>query len=436
MSTHPLSAPAPSHSTHTRALGARLAAFARTEHAIVAAALAAVAVHIVDENFVQTNPGTSPGDHLASGLIPLGVLAALAVVYPRLRAGVRATLALTLGALAIAFGAPSAYYLVDGQAAGSDYSGPLALAGGVVLLITGVAVLWRARRRDESRRRRYLLRATSFVAVVVLTPVLFSYVVFPVGLSYVYSHVGGKALTPELGVPYETVRFPATDGIELAATYVPSKNRAAVVLFPGASRSDEARMLIRHGYGVLMVEPRGQGRSGGDNNRWANDRDLLGAAAYLASRPDVDSHRIGGMGFSNGGELLLEAAAQSEAYSAVVSEGAGGRMGEEDLSGIEKYITAPQLAMLTAGLTVFQNHRPPPPIVDRIGLIAPRPVFLIYADPGMGAENTRQPLYYAAAGKPKQLWNVPGSKHTGGLDARPAEYERRVVDFLDRSLLG
>ena len=54
----------------------------------------------------------------------------------------------------------------------------------------------------------------------------------------------------------------------------------------------------------------------------------------------------------------------------------------------------------------------------------------------MGEENTRQPLYYAAAGEPKQLWNVPGSKHTGGLDARPAEYERRVVDFLDRSLLG
>jgi hypothetical protein len=27
------------------------------------------------------------------------------------------------------------------------------------------------------------------------------------------------------------------------------------------------------------------------------------------------------------------------------------------------------------------------------------------------------------------------AEHTGGLDARPAEYERRVVGFFDRHLL-
>jgi uncharacterized protein len=208
------------------------------------------------------------------------------------------------------------------------------------------------------------------------------------------------------------------------------------VLFPGSSRSAEARMLIRHGYGVLMVDPRGQGDSSGDNARWANDRDLLAAAAYLKSRPDVAPNRIGGIGFSNGGELLLEAAAQSSAYRAIVSEGAGGRMGEEDMTGVRKYVAAPQLAMLTGALTVFQNTPPPPDIVDRIGLIAPRPVLLIYADPGMGQENTRQPTYFAAAGESKQLWKVPGSGHTGGLEAQPAEYERRVTSFLDRALLA
>ena len=57
------------------------------------------------------------------------------------------------------------------------------------------------------------------------------------------------------------------------------------------------------------------------------------------------------------------------------------------------------------------------------------------ADPGMGGEKVRQPKYFAAAGEPKAIWNVDGSDHTGGLDARPAEYERRVVAFFDRSLL-
>ena len=90
---------------------------------------------------------------------------------------------------------------------------------------------------------------------------------------------------------------------------------------------------------------------------------------------------------------------------------------------------------MTAALTVFSNHGPPPPIESRIARIAPRSVFLIHADPGLGGENTRGPTYYAAAGEPKAIWKVPGSKHTGGMDARPAEYERRVIDFFDHSLL-
>ena len=92
--------------------------------------------------------------------------------------------------------------------------------------------------------------------------------------------------------------------------------------------------------------------------------------------------------------------------------------------------------MMRAAATVFSNHRPPPRIVDRIGEISPRAVFLIYAVPGMGGEDVRQPKYFAAAGRPKQIWKVPGAKHTGGIDAQPVEYERRVVAFLDRELLG
>ena len=43
--------------------------------------------------------------------------------------------------------------------------------------------------------------------------------------------------------------------------------------------------------------------------------------------------------------------------------------------------------------------------------------------------------YFAAAGEPKSIWKVPGAKHTGGTDARPTEYERRVVGFFDQAPL-
>ena len=89
-----------------------------------------------------------------------------------------------------------------------------------------------------------------------------------------------------------------------------------------------SKMLVRNGYGVLLLDPRGQGESQGDLVRWAGDRDLIAAAEYVQARPDVDPGRVGGFGSSVGGEILLGAAAESTAFKAVVSEGAGLPAGE------------------------------------------------------------------------------------------------------------
>jgi hypothetical protein len=419
-----------------RAFGARGSGLSRFECAFVRAAIAVLALHVIDDNYLQPEPGTRLVGHLTSGLVPMTVLVLVALVYPFLRAGVRTAVVMTVGALGVAFGIPAVYYLTHGGASGDDFSGLAALATGLLLLLYGPWPMWAARRSGGSRRRRYVRRAGIAVAIPMIAIAIIWFVVFPIGFPYVYTHTGSTASTPHLGVPSERVKIPTADSLQLDGWYVPSKNRAAVVVYPGPARADEARMLIRHGYGVLLVEPRGQGRSEGDSIRWAGDRDLLAAAAFLQRRPDVDSDRIGGFGFSVGGELLLEAAAQSSAFKAVVSEGAGGRVGDEDISGPFRALAEANLAIMTAALTVFANHGPPPEIVGRIGRIAPRPLFLIYADPGMGGEDTRQPKYFAAAGAPKTMWRVPGAKHTGGIDAQPKEYERRVVGFLDRSLLG
>jgi uncharacterized protein len=226
------------------------------------------------------------------------------------------------------------------------------------------------------------------------------------------------------------------DGLKLTASYVPSRNRAAIVLFPGASRTEEARLLVAHGYGVLLLDPRGHRGSEGDVVLWAGDQDLLAGAAYLEGRPDVDADRIGAIGFSIGGEMLLRAATESDSIRAIVSEGAGQRVGETDTSGVAGLLVDPSQAVMTAATIVFSNHLPPAPIVDHIGDIAPRPLLLIYAEPGIGGESTRQPKYFAAAGQPKDIWLVPGASHTGGLDAEPVDYERRVVAFFEAALLA
>ena len=280
----------------------------RRETALFLMAVGVVGLHIVDDNFLQPEPGTSAGDHLASGLIPIVVLVIVAAAYPRLRAGLRAITAMTFGALAIAVGVPAVYYLLDGNSAGTT-SRPARDRRRMLTARFRPVTLWKARRTGGSRRRRYLRRALIAVATPVLAWAIVWFIVFPIGFAYIYIHTGRSAVTPNLGVPYESVTVVTSDrstGCLLRPLEEPRSDRAV----PGRHPLPEARMLIRHGYGVLLLDPRGQGSSEGDTVRWAGDRDLLAAAAYLRNRPDVDPDRIGGFGFSIGGEILIEAAAQ------------------------------------------------------------------------------------------------------------------------------
>jgi dienelactone hydrolase len=199
-------------------------------------------------------------------------------------------------------------------------------------------------------------------------------------------------------------------------------------------------MLARHGYGVLVFDRRGEGESQGEYNAfgWGGERDLLAALDYLQGRPDVDARRIGGLGLSVGGELLLQTAAETAALRAVVSEGAGHRSIREQLSidSVGNWLMLPNYAFTTGATALFANQGPPPNLKELVGRIAPRPVFLIHAVHGAGSEEHLNPIYAKAAGAATTVWAIPDAGHTGRLDARPREYEERVIAFFDAALLG
>jgi uncharacterized protein len=414
--------------------------FARvaSEQALARVALAVVALHVVDDSFLQPQPGTSARDHLVSGLVPVAVLALAAWAYPRLRAGTQAVVGLALGLFGVVVGIEGAYYAVKGNPSGDDFTGLLAIPAGLTLVATSLVTLWRSRRRDDSRPRRYVRRLLLAVGAVAVLYV----VVFPVYAAYVFTHVArGFVPEPELGAAHEEVSFTTSDGLELEGWYIPSKNRAAVIAFPGRKGPQRpARMLARHGYGVLLFDRRGEGESEGDPNAfgWAGERDVHAAVAFLRSRSDVDPERIGGIGLSVGGEMMLEAAAESDGLQAIVSEGAGIRSIRESLAIPETRmrIEASLLHVgVTSGVALFSNSLPPPSLEDLVGRIAPRPVFFIYAVPGQGGEAELSEVFHEAAREPKEIWLVPDASHTGGIEAEPEEYERRVVGFFDDALL-
>ena len=92
--------------------------------------------------------------------------------------------------------------------------------------------------------------------------------------------------------------------------------------------------------------------------------------------------------------------------------------------------------VVSAGVALFSNRLPPPQLNALVARIAPRPVLFIYGEHDQPNVRGLTPKYYRNAGDPKELWRVPGAGHTGGIDARPREYERRVIRFFDRALLG
>ncbi|MGH3418958.1 MAG: alpha/beta hydrolase [Streptosporangiaceae bacterium] len=89
----------------------------------------------------------------------------------------------------------------------------------------------------------------------------------------------------------------------------------------------QAAVLARHGYGALLVDTRGHGRSGGramDFGWWGN-QDLAAAVSFMGRQPGVQAGKIAVLGESMGGEQALAAAGSDPRIRAVVAEGATGQ---------------------------------------------------------------------------------------------------------------
>ncbi len=417
------------------ALAARRAGPSGT--ALLRVTLALCATAIVVRGVIAPEPGTSAGDHLTSVLVPIGVAAMIVWGHPRLRPAARGWLAVACGALALTAGIAigTRHALLD-RATAADVVDMLAAVAGLLLVGTALAALWRERRRDGPLARRIVRRAATGAGVLLAA----AFVVAPIAFAIVGTHrVRIPIAAADLGRPARDVALVTSDGLRLSGWYVPPRNGVAIIVFPGrrAAPVGHARVLVRHGYGVLLVDPRGDGRSEGayDAWGWSGEPDVAAAVAFLRRRTEV--RRIGGLGLSVGGELLLQAAAHEPALAAIVSEGAGARSLAEqlDMPGIAAWRRplSPWLVQ-TAAVRVLADAAPPPSLTDLVPRIAPRSVLLVSARDGHEDEALNR-VYAAAARPPAERWELPRGGHTGALAAAPSAYERRVVGFFDRVLL-
>jgi len=218
-----------------------------------------------------------------------------------------------------------------------------------------------------------------------------------------------------------------------------------VVVLHGAGSTragglDQAAVLVRHGYGVLLPDARGHGRSEGRamDFGWYGDQDIGGAVAFLAERPDVDPARIGLLGLSMGGEEAIGALAGVDGIAGVVAEGATGRTAADrdwlsDEHGWRGAVTEVVPDALTYAFTDLLTSASPPVALRDAVARAARPVLLVAA----GAVSEEPPAArFIASGAPDlvEVWVVARATHTDALDVHPARWEARVVGFFDRTL--
>ncbi len=142
-----------------------------------------------------------------------------------------------------------------------------------------------------------------------------------------------RATPRDVGLAYAEVEFPAQDGVRLSGWFVPGRGegvRPAVLVAHGwrwnrlgtgaESWADNVasvtpvdllplvQAIHQMGYHLLLFDLRNHGRSAAAppvtfGLQEAND--ILGAAAYLRARPDVDAQRLGALGFSLGANAIL-----------------------------------------------------------------------------------------------------------------------------------
>jgi pimeloyl-ACP methyl ester carboxylesterase len=312
----------------------------------------------------------------------------------------------------------------------------VALFAGIILTVLGIRWLTRG-----------LRPATRFftASLITLASILFVWIFSPAVIATNVPPSPEPAESLDLGADGRGVQFTTADGVTLWGWYVPPPEGKVVVLRHGAGSTasavvPQARVLVDHGYGVLLTDARGHGRSEGTamDFGWHGDADTAAAVDFLVGQPAVDADRIAVVGMSMGGEEAIGAAASDGRIAVVVAEGATARTDADKTWLIDAYGWRGRvqigLEWLQYGLTeLLSGSERPISLAEAAAAASPRPILMVTGGAvpteGQAAAHVKE----RARGN-VSVWTVPGAGHIRGLAVSPEEWEQTVIGFLDQAL--
>jgi uncharacterized protein len=245
---------------------------------------------------------------------------------------------------------------------------------------------------------------------------------------------------------YESVTFPSGDdpNLILRAWYFPpnpEKNGATIIYVHGfqAERSwllSQARFMIDEGYGALMLDLRNSGNSDGDTTYFGEKEwhDVEGAIHYLKTRPEVNMDRLGIMGRSMGGYVVIRSQAELQAFKFVIAQSTFTNIPDlvNDVvplsTGLPSFPFSPLIVYFSereTGIDVNAVNA-----VNELQRFNNTPILIMHGTKDDWIPFTQGQALYEAAKEPRQFYPIEGAPHFPVLDSDPEGIKKVLLDFV------
>lgn len=245
-------------------------------------------------------------------------------------------------------------------------------------------------------------------------------------------------MTPEqIGLAYQDVYLPGSEGQKLHAWWLPAQGKAAgtVLFLHGNAENISTHIasvywLPAQHYNVLLLDYSGYGRSQGAPSVAGAQRDINSAMEILLQRTDIDHQRIVVFGQSLGGALSIYYVAHSpyrQHIKALIVESSFTSYVDIVREKLDAHwLTWPIQWPLS--LTIDDTYSPLPEVAK----VSPIPLLIIHGDKDPVVPLHHGHELFAAAAQPKDFWLVAGGAHIEAF--RHKVYQERLVQYLQQVL--
>lgn len=241
---------------------------------------------------------------------------------------------------------------------------------------------------------------------------------------------------PPADFPAVEVEFASDSGSLIHAWWVQGEAEMPAIVLAHSLRANRREMLGRAkflnaaGYSTLLFDAQAHGESPGEQITFGFLESHDARAAVEFARQS--SERVAYLGSSLGGaaallgdEPLAVDALVLEAVYPTLREATHNRIAMR-AGPLASVLTPLLLCQVKPRIGVFASAIAP---IDSIGQVR-APVFIIAGELDRHTTLAESKRMFDAAREPKKLWVVPNAAHGNFHSAYPAEYERRVLEFL------